>query len=171
MMYCPKCGTENTDTASYCRGCGANIALVPQALTGTLADANAAGGEGLTRRERRDLRHGRKDPNIESAVVPFFGGLGFFLVAFAVMAFMPGGRLWGFWLFIPAFFMMGGGLAAYLRWKETQKTPQFPTYAPPSAIPPAPARASDLPPRRDTSDLYKPGSVTEGTTRLLDREQ
>ena len=164
-MYCPKCGTQNTDEASFCRSCGANVSLIPQALTGQF-DAPPAAGADVVKYGRR-----HKSASIENAVVPFFGGLGFFLVAIAVMLFMPGGRFWGFWLFIPAFFMMGGGVAAYLRWKEAQKTPQFPAYAPPSAIPPAPARAADLPPRRDTSDLYKPGSVTEGTTRLLDREQ
>ena len=40
-MFCPKCATQNLDGASFCRACGANISLVPQALTGQMA--NAAG--------------------------------------------------------------------------------------------------------------------------------
>ena len=172
MMYCPKCGTENTDAASFCRGCGSNIALVPQALTGHLA---TPAPEALTHRERRALRRQQRHTGPEGAVVPIFGGLGFLLVACAVMLFMPGGHLWGFWLFIPAFFMMGGGVASYMRMKERQKGQQLPSYTPPpsSLPPPTMPRATDLPPRRrDTAEvLQRPGSVTEGTTRLLDHEQ
>ena len=35
-MFCPKCATQNLDGASFCRTCGANISLVPQALTGQI---------------------------------------------------------------------------------------------------------------------------------------
>ncbi|MDT7604205.1 MAG: zinc-ribbon domain [Acidobacteriota bacterium] len=177
MMFCPKCGTENTDTASFCRGCGANVALVPQALTGTLRDPQSKDARGLSRRERRELmkervreRKSRKPPSVEGAVVPFFGGLGFIFVAFAIMFLMPGGYMWGFWMFIPAFFMIGSGVSEYVRWKQIEKQPQFPAYTPPSAIPPAP-RATEIQPPRPTSEIYAPGSVTEGTTKLLDRDQ
>ncbi|MGI9105935.1 MAG: zinc-ribbon domain-containing protein, partial [Pyrinomonadaceae bacterium] len=37
-MYCPKCGTQNVDDASFCRGCGANVSLIPQALDGRLPE-------------------------------------------------------------------------------------------------------------------------------------
>ena len=33
-MFCPKCATQNLDGASFCRSCGANISLIPQALAG-----------------------------------------------------------------------------------------------------------------------------------------
>src|ERR1044071_4065459 len=111
-MYCPKCGTQNTDVASFCRSCGANVSLIPQALTGQL-DAPTTTGADVVKYGRR-----HKPASIENAVVPFFGGLGFFLVALAVMLFMPGGRFWGFWLFIPSFFMMGAGVAGYLRLRQ-----------------------------------------------------
>lgn len=172
-MYCPKCGTENTDTASFCRGCGSNISLVPQALTGTLREPEAVDESRLSRRERRELKRERerkKPPSLEGAVVPFFGGIGFVLVGLAIMLFMPGGNMWGFWMFIPAFFMIGAGISEYLRWKQTQKTPPLPAYTPPLAAPARP-HATDLPPRRDTAEVYAPGSVTEGTTKLLEREQ
>jgi hypothetical protein len=180
MMFCPKCGTENTDAASFCRGCGANIALVPQALTGTLGDPYAGGDQNLSRRERRELMKERlrerkrgKPASIEGAVVPFFGGIGFVCVALAIMLFMPGGYMWGFWMFIPAFFMIGSGVSGYLRMKHAQQTPpQFPAYTPPpSAIPPAASRPTQFQPPRATSEIHAPGSVTEGTTKLLDRDQ
>lgn len=179
-MYCPKCGTPNTDTASFCRGCGANVALVPQALTGALHAPIAVDTRSLSRRERRELererkreRERRKPPSVEGAIVPFFGGIGFICVALAVMLFMPGGYMWGFWMFIPAFFMMGSGIAQYVRLKESRKLTPPPAYAPPAAISsPATTPAAELQrSARTTSDIYAPGSVTEGTTKLLDREQ
>src|SRR6266508_2925704 len=33
-MFCPKCATQNLEGASYCRSCGANISLLPHALSG-----------------------------------------------------------------------------------------------------------------------------------------
>ena len=167
-MYCPKCATQNTDEASFCRNCGANVSLVPQALTGQLAGA-AGGGE--------EVWHGRrgKVPSIERSVTPFFGGLGFFLVAIAVMLFMPGGSGWGFWMFIPAFFMMGSGAAEYLKLRQYQKS--LPRAAaggfnpPPSAIPPAQTSGGALPPREQPATSYAPGTVTEGTTKLLERDE
>jgi hypothetical protein len=178
-MFCPKCGTENTETASFCRGCGSNISLVPQALTGTLPAPETRDARRLSRGERRELMKERrrerkrsKPPSVEGAVVPFFGGIGFILVAFAIMFFMPGGAEWGFWMFIPAFFMIGSGVSEYMRWKQSEKSPsQFPAYTPPAAVPPARARATEIQPPRPTSEIYAPGSVTEGTTKLLDREE
>jgi hypothetical protein len=177
-MFCPKCGVENAAAASFCRGCGSNIALVPQAMTGTLEGPRSTAGLKLSRGERRELererrlaRRGRKPPSIESAVTPFFGGLGFLLVAAAIMLLMPGGYMWGFWMFIPAFFMMGTGLSGYLRLKELQKSPPPPGYAPPAGIAPPLHRAAELPTRHDTAEFRPPGSVTEGTTKLLERDQ
>jgi hypothetical protein len=179
-MFCPKCGTENTETASFCRGCGSNISLVPQALTGTLRepDAEPAEGRRLSRRERRELererkreRKSRKPPSLEGAVVPFFGGIGFILVGLAIMLFVPNGHMWGFWMFIPAFFMIGAGLSEYMRWNQRQHTPTLPAYTPPASLPHVAPRAAELQPTRPTSEIYAPGSVTEGTTKLLDRDQ
>ncbi len=42
-MYCPKCGAQNIEDAKFCRGCGADIGLVPQALTGHLPENRAVG--------------------------------------------------------------------------------------------------------------------------------
>lgn len=35
-MYCPKCATENVESARFCRACRANLSLVPRALSGDL---------------------------------------------------------------------------------------------------------------------------------------
>ncbi len=31
-MFCPKCGTQNSEDQGFCRGCGENLSLVSQAL-------------------------------------------------------------------------------------------------------------------------------------------
>lgn len=166
-MYCPSCGTQNAENASFCRGCGANVSLVPQALTGHLASEPAAAEvEAGARRGK----HGRA-PNIESAVVPFFGGLGFLCVAIA-LAFTRMGHGWWFWMFIPAFFMIGGGVSGYLRLKQHEKT-QALGFRPPStptAVPPPARDTGALPPHQPPAG-YAPGRVTESTTRLLEQDR
>ena len=169
-MYCPKCATQNTDEASFCRSCGANVSLIPQALAGQIATPpNEAGGV-------EAFLHGRQRrvPSIERAVMPLFGGIGFILVALTIMRFMPGGWTWGFWMFIPAFFLMGKSVTEYLKLREYRE--RLPgavgagfnpaTSAIPSARPPEGA----LPPRTQSAD-YTPGTVTEGTTKLLERDE
>lgn len=106
-MYCPSCGTQNAEGASFCRGCGANVSLVPQALTGHLPPETAGADDATVGGAARRGKHDRP-PNIESAVVPFFGGLAFLFVAFA-LAFTRMGHGGWVWMDIPAFFMMGGG--------------------------------------------------------------
>ncbi|HLL75556.1 MAG TPA: zinc ribbon domain-containing protein [Pyrinomonadaceae bacterium] len=172
-MYCPSCGTQNADGASFCRGCGANVSLVPQALTGHLP--SEPGGRDIPPAPvpfgpRRGKRSGA--PSIENAVIPLFMGLAFLFVAFA-LAYTRLGAGWWFWLFIPAFGIMGRGVAEYLRLKqhENARANVFRAPSTPAAVPPA-RDTGALPPHQPPAG-YKPGSVTEGTTRLLeqDREQ
>ena len=166
-MYCPSCGTQNADGAGFCRGCGANVSLVPQALTGRLPpEPNAADVEAGA----RGGKHGR-GPSIERAVVPIFGGLAFLLVSFA-LAFTRMGHGWWFWMFIPAFMMIGRGVAEYMRLKQHEKSPPagFRPSATPTAVPPAARDTGALPPHQPPAG-YAPGSVTEGTTRLLEQDR
>ena len=165
-MYCPSCGTQNADGASYCRGCGANVSLVPQALTGRLTDPRATeSDEGDSRRGR----HRHRGPSIERAVTKLFSGLAFIFVALA-LAFTRMGRGWWFWLLIPAFSMLGTAVADYLGVKNREKSLSAGSR---------PAQTADFPPARNTAALppretpagYAPGSVTEGTTRLLERDE
>ena len=170
-MYCPKCGTQNIDGASFCRACGTNLSLVSQALTGRLPEAvSEAEARGLSRRERKRARKRNKPPTIERAIKEIFSGIGFICVAIAVLYYAPAGHIWWFWMLLPAFFNIGGGVAEYVRFKQSQQTPQLapPAYTPP-AVPPAPY-GRELPPR-NTAELYPPASVTENTTQLLDREK
>jgi len=163
-MFCPRCAAQNADDAKYCRGCGADIGLVPQALTGKLAEQ--LGEEGAPAASRR--RHRREPATIERAVKSFFMGLAFLFVAIAVSRYMPGGRTWWFWLLLPSFAMMGDGVATYLRLKQNEGATAPPALAPPQqtrAMPPT-FRGGELP-ARHTGELVPPPSVTEGTTRHL----
>jgi len=169
-MFCPRCAAQNTEEAKFCRSCGADISLVPHAVSGALAERLAAGGD--NHQSRRDRRHARRHDgqpvNIERAVRSFFMGLAFIFVAFAARLWAPAGHIWWFWLFIPAFAMLADGVSTYLRLadekKKTYAAPPF-YIPPPTSVPHAP-RVNELP-QRNTGEMIPPPSVTEGTTRHL----
>ena len=164
-MFCPKCAAQNADDAKYCRACGADISLVPQAITGHLAQRLGEAEEG----GRRGYRLRRKEPaNIENAARQFFMGLAFALVSLAILSWAPGGRNWWFWMLIPAFIMIGGGVGMYLRVREERSrlAPHAFSPAAPAPLSPPP-HATGLPPQRHTGEIIQPASVTEATTRHL----
>jgi hypothetical protein len=165
-MFCPKCATQNLEGASFCRSCGANISLIPQALSGQLPQAREDEGLDIGRRVRR--RHGRGEPSLDHAFKNVFMGIAFMLVSIA-LAFSRMGGGWWFWMLIPAFSMMGTGIAQYIRLKEREKKLFRPgTIEQPSMMPP---RRVDAFPARNTGELVPPPpSVTEGTTRHLGAE-
>ena len=172
-MYCPKCGTQNAEDASFCRGCGANVSLVPQALAGHLPAPIAAGEQGLSDQHKSDKHKRVEPPNLSYAIVKSFIGIAFVLVALAVKdVYQIAGQIWWFWLLIPAAGSLGSGFAEFVRLYQHQPPQQLPTgnaYAPP-AVSHAP-RAAELPPRRVVPDIYTTPSVTENTTKLLDKDQ
>ena len=166
-MYCPKCGTENIEDANFCRGCGADLAPVSQALSGRVPEKRSAGHdlEGRSRDHHGRHKGGKKEPRIDKAVTSAFTGLAFLVIAI-ILSRTPFGRVWWFWLLIPAFTMIGGSIAEYIRYKHNvDRELGSPEVEPgPAAVPPA--RVSALPPRH-TSEMVPPPSVTEGTTRHL----
>jgi hypothetical protein len=172
-MFCPNCAAKNLEGASFCRVCGANISLVPGALSGQLPQVKQdedvdEGGFCRTRR--------RGQPSIDSAMRGVFMGVAFLCIAIA-LAFSRMGTGWWFWMLIPAFTMMGSGVAQYMRHKERQKQPflpgalrQTPAMPEQRRVDSAPQRA-DLFPTRNTGELVAPPpSITEGTTRHLGAE-
>lgn len=155
-MFCPKCATNNLEGVSFCRGCGANISLIPHAMTGQIAapetEEVASGGRGRKRSKEVTLDHSFKN---------IFMGVAFLIVAIGLSRSI--GHGWWFWMLLPAFSMMGTGIAQYIRLKEREKRQ--------SLDPPLPTRVF-APPRSE--ELIPPPSsvsVTEGTTRHLKHNQ
>lgn len=174
-MYCPKCGTQNADDASFCRGCGANVSLVPQALAGHMPAPIAPGAHGLTDSHQTD-RHKRVDPpNLTYAIVKSFVGIAFVLVALSVRdVYQIAGQIWWFWLLIPAAGSLGSGIAEFVRLYQQQHQPARQLPSGNAYVPPAVSQAtgaSELPPAHINADFYTPSSVTENTTKLLEKDR
>jgi hypothetical protein len=160
-MFCPKCATQNVDGASYCRSCGANISLVPQALNGKLSTTNQNSFEDRWSRHKR-----RREPSIEEAIRGLMMGIAFAVISILVGRYSPGGWTWWYWLLIPAAMSFAKGLAVLARLKRAQdQTPMIPAGPQLNTL-----RPPDLPAAR-TGELMSPvPSVTEGTTRHLGKE-
>ena len=162
-MFCPKCATQNIEGAHFCRACGANLSLVPQALTGQLPEAPDSDRYSRRRAKRR---HEEDVPaSLEKGIVNAFMGIGFFVAALAVLFRFPGGFTWGWALFIPAFSCLGRGVAMVVAARK-QQLPRS-SFGPNSLS----TGASGLPGEtrsHPTNELVPPvPSVTEGTTRHL----
>jgi len=158
-MFCPKCATQNLEGASFCRVCGANISLVPQALTGQMVQS-----------QREDLvddtynpRRRNRPLTLEIAFKNIFMGVAFGIIAIALSRSI--GATWWFWMLLPAFALMAKGIGQYMRLKERDKrAAMMPSHMP--SMPPAQPPVSAFP--RPTDELRPPvPSVTEGTTRHL----
>jgi hypothetical protein len=177
-MFCPQCGQQQvSDAARFCSRCGFQLG----AVSGLLATNGAA-------------------PELAFEAVPVpesprrigarFGGKlmlsGIFIsIALAIMSELIGFEedvaMLGMLVFIAGFFRL---LYAFIfeEGPYRKRLQRQPVYTQPvqlahprdvSALPPSqqqPARGY-VPPRPDTAELaYRP-SVTEGTTRLLERER
>ena len=152
-MYCPNCAVPNADDAKFCRGCGANLSLVPQALTGQLPQAKHG-------RHRHDSQ-GDDEPSLGNGITQTFMGLGFLTVAIILWITR---MWWGVWMLIPAFIFMGRGVAGIVTAMQSQQSAaargRIP--APPSAS------AGPMPIQTPPELMAPPASVTESTTKLFD---
>ena len=160
-MFCPKCATQNLEGASFCRSCGANISLIPQALNGQMQQPEIEENQGICR-----TRKGRV-LTLDQAFKNIFMGIAFLIVSIALSRTIGAG--WCFWMLLPAFSLMGTGVAQYIRLRDQEKREVF-------AKPPAAKTFSNraTPPLQrnlsapHTGELMAPvPSVTEGTTRHL----
>lgn len=170
-MFCPNCAAP-IEGAKFCRSCGANVSLVPQALTGefpkerVVADDMAPDPYGRHDRHARRMRHRDRPPSLPGGIQMTFMGVGFLLVSMLAFFWAPAGHFWWFWLLIPAFGMLGSGVAEIVRAKEASRAAGqvSPPQAP--AMQAAP-NTNELPPRQP-AEFAPPGSIIEGTTRNLE---
>lgn len=158
-MFCPNCAAEFEDQ-KFCRSCGANLSLVPKALTGKLPPAQEDWRVVTKRRRGRS-----STPTLDSAISMMFTGMAFLVCAFAIWRFMPGGAWWWFWMLIPAFATLGEGIGKFIRIRNEQRA----QAELPVATPNPPIAA--LPKGVTTSSLEQPpqnpSSIVEHTTYHL----
>jgi hypothetical protein len=186
-MFCPKCGTKNPENGKFCRSCGTDLSPVSSALAGKKTGFGMIEPvDPIPLSEKKG-----KSPTWENALSTFFAGLAFLIVSIILgVTNAINSSKWWFWLLIPAFAMIGTGIAQIYQLKrEEQKLlpnqgahPNTPLEQPDKAFAaPADASAPPLPPaqtdyiapqraaetRYKTGDLVPP-SVTENTTRHLE---
>ena len=114
-MYCPNCAAT-IDGVKFCRSCGKNVSLIPQAMSGRLPQSDDAQGNWRQGHHHLDWGHRRrlkKEPSIERAVNCFFSGIGFLLAAMFVAYFSPRGFRLGWAFLFPAFWLFGAGMMQY----------------------------------------------------------
>ena len=151
-MFCPKCATPNQDGASFCRSCGANISLVPQALSGQLVQPPPPTEVDGTCRTRRG-----RELTLEQPFKNVFMGIAFVIISIVLSRTI--GQVWWFWMLIPAFSLMATGVAQFIRLQEHAKR---------ASLAPPPISRSFVETPRPAEGLRAPvSSVTEGTTRHL----
>src|SRR5438552_8275796 len=93
-MFCPKCATQNIEGAHFCRVCGANISLIPQALSGQLPQMTEESG-----RHSHRLRRGK--PSLEDGIRQLATGFGFFADSWPVPDYPPPVTAGGSGLLLP----------------------------------------------------------------------
>ncbi|HEX8720724.1 MAG TPA: zinc ribbon domain-containing protein [Pyrinomonadaceae bacterium] len=177
-MFCPQCGQQQTsDAARFCSRCGFQLAAV-SGLLATNGAAPEAAFEAVAAPaspRRKGARLGGKLMMTGLFLAPALGALS------EVVGFDDGVALLGVIVFLAGLFRLlyalifedGPFRQQLQRQQVSASQAQFAAPRAAAALPPPqgmPARAY-APPRADTADLaYRP-SVTEGTTRLLDRER
>lgn len=179
-MFCPQCGQQQvSDSARFCSRCGFQLVAVSGLL--------ATGGRGAEPGPFFEAVPAPPSPKRKGAQLGgklMLSGM-FIIPVLAIMSEIIGSPeelvLIGVIAFVAGLFRLLYALlfedGPYRR--QLQRQPAYvpqPQFAPPQAVSALPPQQSQpahtyVPPRPDTSELaYRP-SVTEGTTRLLDRER
>lgn len=146
-MYCQQCGAQLAD-AKFCRKCG-----------------TPSGTEALSVHQSVRL----SPPDYEKGFKKLFMGLAFLIIAIFPI-FTSGGFWW--WMLFPAVPLLAAGIGEFMRARNLSTIRSSPASL--SAEPPAqmhPTTQSELPRARNTAELVPPPSVTESTTRILDKEK
>ena len=161
-MFCPKCGQQNPETGKFCRSCGTDLGNVTSALA-------------APQPAKQLVNHKGKPIHWEGAITKFCTGLAFLIISIA-LSFSRMGDSWWFWMLIPAFGSIGGGIAQYMQLRRAEQGQ--PVFASPesinvidtqpnNALPPPQTEWVSPESRYKTGDLAPP-SVTDNTTRHLE---
>jgi hypothetical protein len=169
-MFCPKCGQQSSDEVSFCPKCGQQLAGLAAFLASTEhgpAGAVPPRAPVMTAR-RRGMRRGAKLMFICGVLLPVAALLAFegdapgplLLVCTAGLA----GLAWLVfsWLFNDNVVPVGKDAAR----RDLGAAGERPALGA-AQFAPAPLFTGR---RGDTAEIYRPPSVTENTTKLLDRD-
>ena len=180
-MYCPQCGQQQvSDVTRYCSRCG----FLLDGVTAVLASGGAVptryvqpGYKQLSPRSK-GVRQGALMMLSTLLIVPLMAIIGYGIIGLpaefvgvtAVLCFV-GGLL----RILYALLMEDSVAPINLELMAGQTQPAVPQFARPvqnSALPPASVNATPgWRPRTNTAEIYQPPSVTENTTRLLDKDE
>ncbi len=180
-MHCPQCGQQQVSASlRFCSRCGFPLEGVLQLLTngGIVPAFSGPPGTSEMSPRRRGVRQGAILLLAGAVVVPILGVLNSFsngnfldvLVALAAIVFFVGGLIR---MLFAALFEEGGTYNRALppSYVAPPMPAQFNTPARGSALPPAPASsAAGWRQRPTTAEILQPPSITENTTRLLDKD-
>lgn len=185
-MFCPKCGTASAITQKFCRGCGSDLEIVSAALTGALTTTTKKSGKKNAQNDCGDEIPSSVDDLWTSVIRNGLSALAFIAIAiFLTVTNKMGGSVWGFWLLIPGFAMLGTSAASYFKIKRIERRrAEFNQFAATQSVfpPDFQTQQTSLPPPRQsfvnevyqsprvTGELVMPPSVTENTTRHLAHE-
>ena len=146
-MFCPGCAAENGDNSRFCRRCGIDISLVPQALSHALPD--------VSQREDGASQYAVK---IESSLKKSFIGLFFLLISITMLV----SRNHEWWiLLVPAAILLSKGISQILAVRYAR------LLIPPRVVGSTRADSIDQPRHQLLDSPLPPASVTEQTTRNM----
>lgn len=179
-MFCPQCGQQQTTgVIRFCSRCGFPLDGVIQLLSaGGMLPAYRSPDEPAPISPRRQgVKQGGMLLLLGAVLVPLFGVISEFsrspfpqiLMAFAAIICFIGGPLR---MLYAAIFEEGAqrAIGPYAPPMHAPK-PQFGPHMQHQALPPPPVRSpSGWRSRPNTAELANPPSVTENTTRLLEKE-
>ena len=177
-MYCPRCGQlQATESIRFCSRCG-----FP--MEGTMHLLANGGMLPVVRAEEGEKTRSPRAKGVMQGFILFLLGI-LIVPILGIMGSWAPGRLEDVFYFFTAvsavICFVGGPLRMLFAAIFEEGAPKYPQFMP-TSFPPAipPARVSALPPpavnpasqwrRPDTAEIQSPVSVTDSTTKLLDRE-
>jgi hypothetical protein len=180
---------QNPETGKFCRSCGTDLGTVSDALAGKSSDKPQVFGTIKPSHHEKLVNRRGRPVSWDSALGKLFMGMAFFAVSI-ILGFTGAGQGWWYWMLIPAFVMLGSGIAQIVQIKSSQQgvlpvsgnsrdeisaKQDFPDRVSAgsqnTALPPTQTEfVAPESSRYQTGDLVPP-SVTDGTTRHLELDK